>query len=85
MDKAHEVQSVTFSGATMILRVDGKRHRIDIRKQSERLARATKRQRETFQVSPAGYGIHWPEVDEDLSIDALIGLKHARRLAKTPA
>ena len=85
MNKAHEVQSVTFSGATMILRVDGKRYRIDIKKQSERLARATRRQRETFQISPTGYGIHWPEVDEDLSIDALIGLKHTRRLAGTSA
>ena len=85
MDKAHDIQGVSFSGVTMTLRVDGKRYRIDIRKHSERLARATPRQRGEFQVSPAGYGIHWPEIDEDLSIDALIGLKHSRRLAHTSA
>jgi Protein of unknown function (DUF2442) len=25
-----------------------------------------------FEVSPSGYGIHWPELDEDLSIDGMI-------------
>jgi hypothetical protein len=28
-------------------------------------------------MSPSGYGIHWPLVDEDLSIDGLIGAIHA--------
>ncbi|PKN21436.1 MAG: hypothetical protein CVU65_16870 [Deltaproteobacteria bacterium HGW-Deltaproteobacteria-22] len=25
-------------------------------------------------MSPSGYGIHWPELDEDLSVDGLLGL-----------
>lgn len=83
MDKAHDVQGVTLSGTTMLLRVDGKEYRIDITKESKRLARATQKQRESFEISPAGYGIHWPEVDEDLSIDGLIGAKHPCPLAKT--
>jgi hypothetical protein len=33
--------------------------------------------RENFEISPSGYGIHWPDVDEDLSIDGLIGVTHA--------
>ena len=44
--------------------------------QSQRLAAATPEQRENLVVSPSGYGIHWPDVDEDLSIDGLIGKKH---------
>mgnify|MGYP006293266545 CR=1 FL=1 len=28
--------------------------------------------RETIEVSPAGYGLHWPLVDEDLSIDGIL-------------
>ena len=83
MHKAHDVQTVTFSGPTMILQVDGKRYEVDITRQSERLAKATQRQRENFEVSPAGYGIHWLDVDEDLSIDGLIGVKHACPLAET--
>lgn len=82
MDRAHDVQKVTFSGTTMLLRVDGKEYRIDITKASDRLAKATQEQRENFEVSPAGYGIHWPDVDEDLSIDGLIGAKHPSPLIK---
>jgi hypothetical protein len=85
MDKAHNIESATLSGTTMLLRVDGREYRIDITKQSARLARATQQQRENFEVSASGYGIHWPEVDEDLSIDGLIGLKHVSPLAARTA
>jgi hypothetical protein len=33
-------------------------------------------ERNNFEVSPSGYGIHWPLIDEDLSIDGLIGIVH---------
>lgn len=77
MDKVHDIQQVSFSGTILHLRVDGKPYQIDIAGESERLRNATQKQREHFEISPAGYGIHWPEVDEDLSIDGLIGVKHA--------
>lgn len=25
-----------------------------------------------FEISPSGYGIHWPELDEDISIKAFL-------------
>ena len=37
-----------------------------------RLLRATDAQRSNWQVSGAGYGIHWPEIDEDLSVEGLL-------------
>jgi hypothetical protein len=77
MDKVHDVQSVAFSGTTMLLCVDGKQYEIDVRKQSNRLAKATPQQRQKFEISPSGYGIHWPDIDEDLSIDGLIGVRHS--------
>lgn len=83
MDKAHEIQKVAFVGTTMLLHVDGKKYEIDIAKWSGRLATATQDQRERFEVSPSGYGIHWPELDEDLSIDGLIGVKHSSPAART--
>ncbi|CBE68540.1 conserved protein of unknown function [Candidatus Methylomirabilis oxygeniifera] len=76
MDKAHHVQQVGFSGTIMHLRVDGKDYLIDVAGESERLRNASQEQRDNFEVSPAGYGIHWPDVDEDLSIDGIIGVKH---------
>jgi hypothetical protein len=77
MDKAHRVETVKLSGTTLTLCVDGRQYRVDITGQSERLAQATQQQRENFELSPSGYGIHWPDIDEDLSIDGLIGATHA--------
>jgi len=37
-----------------------------------RLLRASPEQRANYQLSGGGYGIHWPEIDEDLSSDGLL-------------
>lgn len=37
-----------------------------------RLLEATPEQRQRWQIAGAGYGIHWPEIDEDLSTDGLL-------------
>lgn len=37
-----------------------------------RLLNATPQQRQNWRISGAGYGIHWPEIDEDLSAEGLL-------------
>ncbi len=37
-----------------------------------RLAQATKKQLDNWELLGDGEGIHWPEVDEDLSINGLL-------------
>ena len=37
-----------------------------------RLNKATKRQRENHELIGQGTGIHWPDVDEDLSIEGIV-------------
>ena len=37
-----------------------------------RLVSATSDQRANWEISGAGYGIHWPDVDEDLSTEGLL-------------
>jgi hypothetical protein len=37
-----------------------------------RLLSATPAQRRHWQVAGAGYGIHWPDIDEDLSTEGLL-------------
>jgi hypothetical protein len=39
---------------------------------SERLARASSAERSQSELSPSGYGIHWPLIDEDLAVGPLI-------------
>jgi hypothetical protein len=37
-----------------------------------RLAHGTPVERANWRISGAGYGIHWPDLDEDLSVEGLI-------------
>jgi hypothetical protein len=37
-----------------------------------RLLHATPEQRRNWRISPDGFGIHWPDVDEDLSTEGLL-------------
>jgi hypothetical protein len=37
-----------------------------------RLLDATTEQRSRWKIAGAGYGIHWPELDEDLSTEGLL-------------
>ncbi len=37
-----------------------------------RLLHATPEQRENWKIAGAGYGIHWPDIDEDLSTQGFL-------------
>ena len=37
-----------------------------------RLAHGTSAERANFQISGAGYGIHWPDLDEDIGVEGLL-------------
>lgn len=41
-----------------------------------RLANATKDQLENYELLGDGEGIHWPEIDEDLSVTGLLSGNH---------
>jgi len=61
----------------MILTIDGQEKRFQVSEVSPALQQASERERNLFEISPSGYGIHWPLLDEDLSIDGLLGIVHA--------
>ena len=46
MDEAHDVESVSFRGSKMLLRVDGKDYEVEVSPQSQLLASATPTQRQ---------------------------------------
>jgi len=72
MNKHHDVSNIRFEENFIIMTVDGAEYRIDLREHSPQLAARDERTKINFRLSPAGYGLHWPEIDEDLSIDAMI-------------
>ena len=37
-----------------------------------RLAYGTEEERQNFQISGAGFGIHWPQLDEDIGVKGLL-------------
>ena len=47
-----------------------------------RLAHGTPAERAHFEVSGAGYGIHWPDLDEDIGVE---GLLLGKRSLESPA
>ena len=47
-----------------------------------RLAHGTPAERANFQISGAGYGIHWPDLDEDIGVE---GMLLGRRSTEAPA
>ncbi|MBI5653689.1 MAG: DUF2442 domain-containing protein [Chloroflexi bacterium] len=47
-----------------------------------RLAFGTPAERANFQISGAGYGIHWPDLDEDIGIE---GILLGKKSAESPA
>jgi hypothetical protein len=79
MDKIHAIEFKGIDDKVLELVVDGDTYSIDLARESKKLADATPSQVKDFIISPSGYGIHWPQIDEDLAIDPMIGIQH-----KTP-
>lgn len=75
----HVVENIRFTAHELALSIDGKQYRFDIATVSSRLAGATAAERADFMVSSSGYGIHWPRLDEDLSIDGLLKTIDAKK------
>ncbi|MFO1429448.1 MAG: DUF2442 domain-containing protein [Candidatus Competibacteraceae bacterium] len=50
---------------------------------SWRLTEATPEQRQNFEILGDGQGIHWPDVDEDISVEGMLYGTPARRPTQT--
>ena len=76
MKKIHKIDQVRFADDRLLLNIDGQERRFRLADISKRLAEASEIERNTFRVMASGYGIHWPLLDEDVSIDGLVGITH---------
>ena len=82
MEKLHKKIKLTFVKDDLILNVDGKEYNFRLVDISKRLANASTEERDKYEIPPSIYGIHWPMIDEDLSVDGLIALKSKHHQSK---
>jgi hypothetical protein len=66
--KLPAILSLKFEGDAMRVRLSDGRILIVPLAWYPRLLSAKKKERNHFEISPSGYGIHWPDLDEDLSV-----------------
>ncbi len=86
MDKKfHEITVIQTDGEFLLLLVDGQTYRILWQDCSPRLAQASGDERRHIRISPSGYGLHWPLIDEDLAIDPLLHEAEQMEFEATPA
>jgi len=66
------VAGVEFTADSLVVSLmDGRRISVPL-VWYPRLLSATEAQRKNWRISGGGYGIHWPDVDEDLSTEGLL-------------
>ena len=85
MRKCHDIKNLRFSGGYIIMTIDGDEKKFKIKEISSVLEKASEIERITYDISPSGYGIHWPLLDEDISIDGLLGLSHKKESKRKSA
>jgi hypothetical protein len=72
LEADERVDSVEFSADSLVVGLkDGRSISVPL-EWYPRLAKATDGQRAQWQICGGGYGIHWPELDEDLSTEGLL-------------
>jgi hypothetical protein len=77
MKKFHDISDLKFEDGFLVITIDGEPNRFQLKEVSPVLEKASEEERSNFEISPSGYGIHWPLLDEDISIDGLLGIVHA--------
>ena len=85
MKPHHVVKNTSVTNRKLSLEIDGKLHTFDLDDVSKLLATATVEEVANFEVSPSGYGIHWPLINEDISIDGLLGVQHSPKSERKSA
>jgi len=63
---------IHFENDYLLLYIDDQQFKVKLSEVSPKLASASEQLRNDYIISPSGYGIHWAQLDEDLSINGLI-------------
>jgi hypothetical protein len=67
-----KVEAVYFTRDSLVVNLmDGRSISVPLQ-WYPRLLKATPKQRVSWEICGGGYGIHWPDIDEDLSTEGLL-------------
>lgn len=72
MDKIYYISNIQFDNEYMIIMLDNRNLKVRISEASAKLYKASETDKYDYKISPSGYGIHWNNLDEDLSINGLL-------------
>jgi hypothetical protein len=65
------IREIRFEGDMIIIQGEEKSIKTAIADISQKLMHASSNERNTYKISPSGFGVHWPLIDEDLSFPNL--------------
>lgn len=65
------IREIRFEGDMIIIQGEKKSIKTALSTISQKLMHASNIERNTFEISPSGTGVHWPLIDEDLSFPNL--------------
>ncbi len=71
----HKISAVKFEGDLLIVHSGNQTYTWALAQISSKLPYASESERNDFSISPSGYGIHWHQLDEDLSLNGLLKFK----------
>ena len=76
MGTYHKVDEIRVEAGILRLKIGDRVVEKTLSELSPLFASAKDSELACYQVSPSGYGIYWPLLDEDISIDGLLGITH---------
>ena len=71
MEQLNNIESIHFTTDALLIEIDYIVHQLDLKVISKKLLSASDAERNNYIISPANYGIHWPMIDEDISLNFL--------------
>ena len=72
MNEIYKLKEIKFDEVFMFMNIDNHKYQFKLSDISAIISKASMSELNDFQISPAGYGIHWDKLDEDLSIPGLL-------------
>lgn len=77
MKNYHSIKNINFVEKSLLITIAGKDYKFPLKLISDKLSNAKSEQLNNYIISPSGYGIHWPLLYEDISLDGLLKLKQS--------